>query len=91
MDKTQLTITVLNFLFGATGVFGYLATRRAKNADVLKVIQEIYMQFVKDTEYEMGQLKEEVKMLRETVEKVYSNCETKTCKNYILKKNRKTN
>lgn len=46
------------------------------NANAVEIIQKVYQQFVKDTALEIGQLKEEVRMLREVVQKYKDRCDS---------------
>lgn len=75
-------------LFSAGGVATWVLAWREKKAaanlqsgNALDIMQKVYAQFVSDTALEIGQLKEEVKMLRSIVEeykKTCDNCPHKT-------------
>lgn len=71
------------------GLFVWLRTRKKDRYDEMKMMQGVYNGMVTDimktTEYKVDNLTNEVHMLRQTMEKIYSNCKEPTCKNYNLK------
>lgn len=85
MDYT-IVLTIINGAISCAGFWAYLSSRTKNRVDAVKVMQDIYKNMSQDTDYKIGQLTEEVHMLRMTVEAVYDNCDNNTCKNFILKK-----
>jgi len=78
-------VAVIGFIFGAVfgggGLISLIIARRERQANIdltdgnaVKVMQEIYKEFAKDTALEIGQMKEEIKMLREVIKKQQTDC-----------------
>lgn len=89
--KEVFIIAVSSAIGGVGTIWVYVTSKRRKKLDDFTIIQNIYKTMSSDTDYKIGQLTEEVKMLRKTVELVYDNCNTKGCKNYMLKKPKNNN
>ncbi len=70
----MLTI-VFPWVASAGTVIGWVALQKHRSASYTKQVQEIYRQFVEDTVVEIGQLKEEIKMLRQVVESYKKKCD----------------
>jgi hypothetical protein len=78
-------VAVIGFIFGAVfgggGLISLIVARRERQANIdltdgnaIKVMQEVYKEFAKDTALEIGQMKEEIKMLREIIKKNQLEC-----------------
>lgn len=75
MDNTAIFLTLLNCLFGTAGVFSFLLAYRKSKTDIFKVMQDAYRIFIEDTAREIGQLKEEIKMLHDVVKGYKETCD----------------
>lgn len=68
---TETLYKIVTSLVGAGGIFAFFlswrkekALARMTDASTFKIMQEAYNMFAKDMKFEIGQLKEEVVMLR---------------------------
>jgi hypothetical protein len=75
-------------LFSAGGAVSLIFARKERRAaqdiasgNAVDIMQKVYAQFIKDTAVEIGQLKEEVKMLRAVVESYKQTCDNCPNKN----------
>lgn len=71
------------YIVSAGGAVSYLLAWREKKAaasaregDALQIMQMAYAQFAKDAMFEIGQLKEEVRMLTEVVRAYKQTCDS---------------
>lgn len=71
----DLIISIAPWLVSAGTAVGWIAMQKQRSASYTKQVQEIYQQFVQDTSMEIGQLKEEIKMLRKVVESYKETCD----------------
>lgn len=87
-------VAVIGFIFGAVfgggGLISIIVARKQARATInltdgnaVKVMQEVYKEFAKDTAYEIGQMKEEIRMLREILKRHQETCAA--CPNRPLK------
>jgi len=78
-------VAVIGFIFGAVfgggGLISLILARKERRANIdltdgnaVKVMQEVYKEFAKDTALEIGQMKEEIRMLREVIKKQQIDC-----------------
>lgn len=74
--------TVIGSIIGTGGLVSLFMARKERKAaqnltagNALDIMQKVYAQFVKDTEFEIGQMKEEIRMLRKVVEKYKETCD----------------
>jgi len=72
---------VFGAVFGAGGFMSLMLARKERRANVdltdgnaIKVMQAVYKEFAKDTALEIGQMKEEIRMLREVIKKQQTDC-----------------
>lgn len=77
-----MLIDILPYFVSAGGAAAWLAAWRLRksaadlsSATALDMMQKVYQQFILDTAVEIGQMKEEIKMLREVVESYKSTCD----------------
>lgn len=77
-----LIINVASYVFGAGGVVAWLATWRQRvattnkvNVEVSELSQKIYQGIIADLKREIGEMKQEIFMLREILESYKKECD----------------
>jgi hypothetical protein len=90
MGETLIIALISMASSSVGGLLVWLRTRKRDGYEETKLMQEVYRNMFSDmqksTDDKIGQLKEEIHMMRVTLEQVYGNCEVESCKNYPLKK-----
>lgn len=80
MDTVSI-FTILNGLFGASGVFAYLKAYKKEKTETFQIMQRVYKTFIEDTEKELEQMKQEIKMLHDIVKGYRDKCDACTKNN----------
>lgn len=86
MNEQIITI-IASVLSG--GLITHLLKYKERNVEMTAALQKMYKSMFEDLEKEMGELKEEVFMLRKTVKAYYNQC--KNCPNFKYGKDEETN
>ncbi len=75
---TPIILTILNALFGATGLFTFFKAWQKEKTETFQIMQRVYKTFIEDTERELEQMKQEIKMLHEIVKGYREKCDACT-------------